>query len=481
MNPIGRSRVEQETVDKSVLQIAGLQGITAVLGQTERGVIGKTELVGSWEEYQETFGGFLGGDDFPLLCKRALDRGGRLRVARVGGTGGVKATLNSWNANSEGTWGNYVVVSVVSASNGNQDQVDIVAKITNSDFIQNVNSVNKVLTEEDLVKIENSLSIVEYTGAVGDTLTVGDSQLAGGVDLTTVDTDYVSGVNYFDNDADFVKIAVPAKAVPDIDNKLLSYAESRKDCRAFTRTPIGITGTVAVDYRKRQGSFSGVEPDTYFGDMIFGGIKIKHPKTLRNVTISAIGDVIGIFGSKDSDGKQWFSGAGSKRGKIKAIGVDYNLATPARSAEFDLVDVNGINAVVDDVDFGVVLWGNSTLQKKKTLLSNSNVADLIVYLNRVISPYAKSELFDPNDTITWSAIFRKVNPVMRDLKKRRAFWDYKYDGDQFAQKVSDAVVNKPANIDAGQYIFYLYIQPKVGLKYVGIKVIVTNSGVKFKI
>ena len=66
---------------------------------------------------------------------------------------------------------------------------------------------------------------------------------------------------------------------------------------------------------------------------------------------------------------------------------------------------------------------------------------------------------------------------MEAIKSQRGIWDYVYEGDQFVDSIQDAKVNTPDSVDAGAYTFYLWIQPKVGAEYIGIKVAVTNSGV----
>ena len=93
---------------------------------------------------------------------------------------------------------------------------------------------------------------------------------------------------------------------------------------------------------------------------------------------------------------EWFSFAGAKRGLISnVIGFDYNLASPARTAEFDQVDIMGLNAVVSDKDFGAVIWGNNTLSKNPTLLKHANIAELLIFLSRSLTPIVKIDLFDP--------------------------------------------------------------------------------------
>lgn len=508
MTPTGRARIEQEVVDTSVLVGTGLKGISAVLGVTERGLIGEAVLVGSWNEYVRHFGGLLPKEvsNFPLYCKRALERGGKLRVARVGhytdvtdkttlvGTAASKKIENNgkeikFKANSVGAWGNKVTVKVTPARNGATDQFDFeISMVGYPDLTQVIPNLNKVLTVEDIATF-NLQSLFVVLSSTGADVTSGSYTLSGGAfdESTIVDTDYIgdvtasNGIHTFDNYNDFVKIAIPDQAKPALDDALIAYVENRRDCRAVLRTPIGISGTTAMTYRDRTGSFSGVAPSTWYADLFFGGLYITHPKTGERVHISAIGDILGAMSQRDDKASEWYAVAGSKRGRIKnVLGVDYNLGSAARATEFDQVSNRGINAVIDDPDFGVVIWDNVTLWKEPTLLKHSNIADLLVYLNRELAPLIKSELFEPNDIETWKAIYRKVRPLLESVKERRGIWDYLYQGDQLIDDISEAQVNTTNNIDAGRYVFNLFIKPKAALKYIGIKVVVANSGVSFE-
>jgi phage tail sheath protein FI len=184
---------------------------------------------------------------------------------------------------------------------------------------------------------------------------------------------------------------------------------------------------------------------------------------------------------KDNTAKEWFTFAGPKRGRVKnALSVVYNLGDASKSAIADQVDAHGINPVIDHPDFGIVFWGNSTLYKTQTLLKHANVAELMVFMQKALKPLVQSELFDPNDIQTWKTIYRNVKPLLDYIKTQRGIWAYLYQGDQDVDDVSECVVNQQSNIDAGQYIFNLFVSPKVGMKYQGVKVILTNSGVNFE-
>lgn len=627
MQPVGQARTEVEIVDVSVLVNTGLKGIVGVLGITERGEPNKPLLIGSWIEYQRAFGGLMTGSDFPLICKRALEAGGRLKISRVahytnladkttidgvkalkvitqaavtgvgatnkfditsaGATGdtiiisvdtglgtivlgtytklvadtaalivsGLVADINAntlttgytannsggptqltvvapvadgatansyialdtivgtiagtWStatftggvtavaaftitgkAKSIGAWGNALSFQFKAPANGQANTLDLYVDLVGYPDLQEVfKNVNVALTATEIAQINGKSKLIDFSAFTGTLGVLATSTLATGAQTlgSILPIDYVgnaageTGIHSFDNDFEIVKIAVPELANPVVDIALAAYADMRKDIRAILRTPVGLDGQGIIDYREGTGIYSHSPVNTWRASMFTGGLKVTHPATGLEKELTEVGDVIGAYSRKDNKSLEWFTVAGPKRGVIKnALGVVYNLGSSARQAQADAVDVHGVNAIIQHETFGVVIWGNSTLQKADTLLKHDNVADLLIFLTRALKPLIQSETFDPNDIETWKAIHRRVVPLMDFVKENRGVWNYLYQGDQDIDNVNQAVVNTSANINAGQYIFNLFISPKVGMKYQGVKVVVANSGVNFE-
>jgi len=62
-----------------------LSGVTFVEGVTKRGPFADPQdIITNFTQFTKLFGGLIANSDFPLLCKRMLDRGVLLRVSRVG-------------------------------------------------------------------------------------------------------------------------------------------------------------------------------------------------------------------------------------------------------------------------------------------------------------------------------------------------------------------------------------------------------------
>lgn len=499
---IGRARAESEIIDLSVTAPTGFKGIAAVIGVTELGEVGKTVSIGSWVEYRRHFGGLLEDNQFPLLCKRILERGSRIRVTRAahytdiedaGTVDGTKATkvVGKVEATAKGIGAGYDKISLefVDAKSGNGGFDLILTHDGFPELNQTIVDIPATPSEEDLLKVNNQLRHVQIKMDGSETTIVeAKGALTGGAQTiaSIVAADYIgseissTGIRAFDEDTDFVRIAAPAIALPEVDAALVAYAELRGDCRAWLRTPTGIDGETAKDYRNGKGIYSHTAINSWYGSMVFGGLKVTDPLTGEIVVIPALADVLGAAGAKDVKNLDWFATAGQKRGRIfNTHGVEYNLGSAGRASEFDALSLAGVNAVIDDKDFGVCYWDVNTLQKTDTMLKFESIGELLIYLSRALLPIAKAELFDPNDVDTWKTIWRKSTAILDQVKDARGIWDYKYEGDQFIDSVDEAQVNDPLNIDSGKYVARIFIKPKAPMKYTLFQMVVTNSGVSF--
>jgi len=510
MKFVGLARTETEVVNLSQTSPSGLKGIAGVIGVTEFGEPNKPKLIGSWIEYQRNFGGLLPDSQFPYLCKRALDGGARLRISPVGhytdiadpttlegakatGTlidGADRAVINAvWT----GEAGNKITVTTVDAANGVPDQVDMVIEVAGFagevDLTQRVYNIPSAPTAEEKSQLNAGLKLIQL-GAITNLIPVATITLAGGArDITDiVSQDYIgdaassTGLHSFDNFPDIRYVAVPEKAMPAIDIAISEYVTLRKGTFGVVRTPVGIDGVTATDYRYGRGVYSHQAIDNWRMLMTFGGLKAVHPRTLELEEITEIADMLALFTRKDSNNYEWITFAGPKRGKItNAQDVVYNLYSPARSLEAAQVDMAGINPVINHEAFGVVAWGNGTLHMADDLLKHANVAALVLLLEKDLPRIIQTELFEPNDIETWKGIYLRVKPYMEDIESNRGVWKWKYEGDQDIDNISEATVNEPANIDVGGYKFRLWIAPKVGMKYIGIEIGVTNSNVEFNL
>ena len=140
---------------------------------------------------------------------------------------------------------------------------------------------------------------------------------------------------------------------------------------------------------------------------------------------------------------------------------------------------NQINAIVDFPDFGTTLWDNLTLQSLPSATQSLNIRKLLIYMRRALTIVSQIMLFEPNDPVTWRAIYNLIDPFMVQLKARRGFYDFKVMCDQDAKTIDQAILNTPEKIDQGIFTCRIFIKPTRALKFLGIEAIITKSDANF--
>ena len=513
MQPTGLARTETEVQDLSFLISGGTRGIIGVQGVTEFGEPQKPRLVGSWIEYQRYFGGLLSGSLFPLLCKRALDKGAKLYVSRAAHYSviadnttieGVKASgsivlgvtgTSVWTAKNIGEGGNKITVAITTGDTGKVNiKVTVKGFTGEADLTHEEKAFPNTPTAQQKIDLNNKLKFVQL-GAITTLIAPGSITLAGGSQsiAAIVATDYIgnqaarNGLYAFDGVAEISKIAVPEKALPEIDAAISTYVTMRGDLMGLVRTPVGLDGATVVNYRKGTGIYAHAAIDNWRVRMFTGGLIVKDPLSKNNIEIPELGDVIGLLSKRDNIAYPWYSESGARRGKIAdAIDVVYNFGTSGRQTEGGNIVDNGVTPVINHESFGVVAWGNRTLQLEDTLLKKAEVAELLLFIIKGLKPLVQVELFEPNDINTWKSIYRKVKPFMANIATNRGVngeegEGWVFEGDQNIDSISEIQVNTPQNIDLGFYVFNLMVKPITALEYIGIKVSVHNSGVDFSL
>lgn len=73
-----------DVIDQTFSPNSIITGISGFMGVFEKGPIGKTDIIFStWTQFKKIYGGLLSGNDDPLLVKRMLERGSKVRVCGI--------------------------------------------------------------------------------------------------------------------------------------------------------------------------------------------------------------------------------------------------------------------------------------------------------------------------------------------------------------------------------------------------------------
>ena len=487
-------------------------GIIALQGETLRGEAGKPVLVRSTTEFIRKLGGNHPDSVFPQLCMRLLDAGiSGIWVTRAhhytdvndkNTAEGTKATItltdapNSavFTAKGVGPGYNGIVINVTAAQSGNANQVDIGVVIPGQDEVF-VRDIPENPTGADLVGLNNQLADIEV-GTITNLIPIGSATLAGGVQTIAdiIDTDYVgssvgeTGWHSLNNVDDATRIANIHRPDPDIDIGLAQYCEQRLAAgfpiAFYIGVPAGSNGDGWQDYRLGTGAFSHTAIDSWLGVLVGGHLEVKDPRAAgAEYLVSGAADVLPLLAETEGTIGRWRSSAGYKRGRVKSpsLGLEYNIGSPANIGVFNTVYPDGINAIVKENN-RVMYWGNRTLTLNKTsILSKANVAEYVIDAINTLRPLILTELFEPNDPITWLQIYNNVRTTIKEryadgrairpIEDQDWFWI----GDQYVTDYREAKFNELSDLDNGIYKVRFISVPIAAIEQIAIDFTVTDS------
>ena len=178
----------------------------------------------------------------------------------------------------------------------------------------------------------------------------------------------------------------------------------------------------------------------------------------------------------DSVAYPWFAPAGLRRGVVdNALQIGYvdaetGIFTPlgVNQGLRDVLYSNDVNPITFIPGTGIVNFGNHTLQGTATALDRINVARLVAFIRGRLEIIGNQYLFEPNDTITRSAITAQITALMVDLVNKRGLYDYLV--------VCDLTNNTPATIDANELFVDIAIEPVKAVEFIYIPMRIQNTG-----
>ena len=513
--------------DRSFFVNSLLQGIGAVLLKTPRGKYGiSDEIFTNETEFVKAYGD--ASPDFPgiILAKRALRRGAKLRVVKIGHhttiadptsidavkaiidesgpdfaqtSDGVPLSVFDLTMKYAGADYNNIEVKITAASNGDANAFNLEINHLIDTYLnekyENILIPGKPTAAEshylDEVIAKSRIMDVTYgdvsTSAMATVRpTNGTWPCINGTNGgAVVDADYAgdaggTGVYYLRKYDDFEAFAALDNESDAYANAAAAYAASREDCIALIHIPNSNDSAAEVTAARLAQTV-----DTRYAQYWCGGIKIRNPYVSSDLStpleISEIGDVLGILCRSSAEFGPWYSFAGNQRGKVlDAIGVVNNFATGGPS-NLDELAQKQVNAVVQ-VGGDIFLKGNFSAQKASSRKSFMNVVKLLIYIKKSLKPTLERYLEQPNDFRTFRELYSEVNPFFESLKgnDKRALVDYDWRGDQFANDDSGLRINNRADLDQGKYTVELWLKEVVSLQVFTLKLISAPSGVSFE-
>lgn len=267
---------------------------------------------------------------------------------------------------------------------------------------------------------------------------------------------------------EFNLVAAPGTADPIVQNAIQDICESRRDCFGVVdAAPFGIG----------LGIKEGINDVT------------EVTAAVNTITSSYVGAFWPWLQDYDSDNKQyiwlppsiyalksmvytdnvadpWYAPAGTTRGKVSALDVEYS---PSRS-DRDLLygDTNIVNPIVYFVGEGITIWGQKTGQRTLTSTNRINVRRLLIYAEKLIAKMARGFLFEPNDSANWAAFTRQANAILEPIRQRRGLYQYTVICDDSTNTAD--LINQ--NIMAGK----IFVQPTKTTEFIEVEFTINAAG-----
>jgi hypothetical protein len=210
--------------------------------------------------------------------------------------------------------------------------------------------------------------------------------------------------------------------------------------------------------------------DTSYAATYWPWVKTIDPNTGTQVWVPASTMIPGIYAFNDNVAAPWFAPAGINRGVLTTTVQAERVLTQGNRDT--LYQVN-INPIATFPNTGVVVYGQKTLQKKKSSLDRVNVRRLLIELKNYISQVANTFVFEQNDAITRNNFVSVINPYLASVQQQQGLTSFKV--------IMDESNNPPSVVDNNQLIGQIYLQPTKTAEFIVLDFNILPTGATFPI
>jgi len=208
--------------------------------------------------------------------------------------------------------------------------------------------------------------------------------------------------------------------------------------------------------------------DNSYACAYFPDVVLDDTINRRRVKVPASVAALGALGFNDRVTYPWFAPAGFNRAALDFVtNVPVRLNVSDRDALYEA----RINPIATFPRLGFVIYGQKTLQMKKSSLDRVNVRRLLLEVKRIIKNIAQGMVFEQN---TPEIRNRFVADASIQLAMIQAA-----SGVEAFQVVMNETNNSRADIDANRVNGRIVVVPTRVIEYIAIDFIITNSGVQF--
>lgn len=197
--------------------------------------------------------------------------------------------------------------------------------------------------------------------------------------------------------------------------KAINMVEDRGDCfYIIDPTYFGSTvGQARMASEARNTNYASYYyPWIQVADADLGGPKWVPPSAM----------LPGVIAFNDYASEKWYAPAGLSRG-----GLDTVLQTERFMTQNDRDNLyqKSINPIATFPREGVVVWGQKTLQKKRSALDRVNVRRLLIAAKRHVTIIGRQIVFEQNTRETRTKFLNLVRPWFENCRRKQGLYDFR--------------------------------------------------------
>ena len=177
-------------------------------------------------------------------------------------------------------------------------------------------------------------------------------------------------------------------------------------------------------------------------------LKTLDPNTANQVWVPASTMIPSVYAFNDSVAAPWFAPAGINRGILPTVIQAERILTQGNR---DTLYQSNVNPIATLSGAGIVVFGQKTLQKKRSALDRVNVRRLLIELKNYISQVADTFVFEQNDANTRSELLSIINPYLSSIQQQQGLTSFKV--------IMDESNNPQSVVDQNQIVGQIYLQP----------------------
>ncbi len=241
---------------------------------------------------------------------------------------------------------------------------------------------------------------------------------------------------------------------------IIPYDESNNRLYDDSTTKPDVETTVAKFAAR---NFDNSYVSSYFPDVV-----ILDEVNSRNVKVPASIPALAALGLNDRVAYPWFAPAGFNRAALDFV---KNVQVRLNGNDRDTLYDSRINPIATFPRQGFVVWGQKTLQLKKSSLDRINVRRTLLEIKKVIVDVASQMVFEQNTPDVRTKFVNQANTYIALVQSQQGVESFRVIMDESNNSKEDADLNRIN----GKII----VVPTRAIEFIAIDFIVTNSGVQF--